>query len=56
MLTPAIEKICAVCLRLTGLDGGVQVMWDDIMLQDMVEQARAQLLTAQAENFNKEDV
>ena len=56
VLTPAIEKICAVCLRLTGLDGGVQVMWDDIMLQDMVEQARAQLLTAQAENFNKEDV
>ncbi len=56
VLTPAIEKICAVCLRLAGLDGGVQVMWDDIMLQDMVEQARAQLLTAQAENFNKEDV
>lgn len=55
VLTPAIEKICAVCLRLAGFDGGVQVVWDDIMLQDMVEQARAQLLTAQAETCIKEE-
>lgn len=55
VLTPAIEKICAVCLRLAGFDSGVQVVWDDIMLQDMVEQARAQLLTAQAETCIKEE-
>jgi len=56
VLTPAIEKICRTCLRLAGLDSDVQVMWDDIMLQDMVEQARAQLLTAQAETCTKEEV
>lgn len=54
VLTPAIEKICGTCLRLVGLDGDVQVMWDDIMLQDMVEQARAQLLSAQAETYTAE--
>ena len=54
VLTPAIEKICSACLRLVGLDGNVQVMWDDIMLQDMVEQARAQLLSAQAETYTAE--
>ncbi len=49
VLTPAIEKICRTCLRLNGFPDDVQVMWDDIMLQDMVELARAQLLSAQAE-------
>lgn len=49
VLTPAITRVSDTCLRLLGLPGTVEVMWDDIMLQDMVEIARAELLQAQAQ-------
>ena len=48
ILTPAIEKICSTVLRLNGLNSDVDVIWDDIMLQDMVEAAHAELYSAQA--------
>lgn len=48
ILTVVIEKICSVYLRFLGNSSGVEVVWDEITLQDAVEQARAQLYSAQA--------
>ncbi len=48
LLTPVIEKICNTYLRFCGNTGGVEVIWDDITLQDTVEDAKAQLYLAQA--------
>ncbi len=48
ILTPAIDKICSTVLRLNGICSDIEVIWDDIMLQDMVEAAHAELYSAQA--------
>ncbi|MBQ7100734.1 MAG: serine/threonine protein phosphatase [Clostridia bacterium] len=55
ILTPAITRLADTCLRLFGLSGGTQVIWDDIMLQDMVELSRAELYSAQALKLTKEE-
>lgn len=51
ILSHAITKICDTALRLYGLPGSVDVIWDDIMLQDLVEAARAELYSAQAQQL-----
>lgn len=51
VLTPVIEKICNFYLRLCGNTSGVEVIWDDITLQDAVEQAKAELYKAQTKNL-----
>ncbi len=48
VLTPVIEKICCLYLRLCSNTSGVEVIWDDITLQDSVELAKAELYSAQA--------
>lgn len=48
ILTPVIEKICTTFLRLQGNISPVNVEWDEITLQDSVEQAKADLYSAQA--------
>ena len=53
-LEPALERICELWLRLHGFDGGVRVEWEDIDLQDEVEQARATLYLAQADHLRQE--
>lgn len=53
-LEPAMERIAQLWLRLHGYDDRVEVVWDDINLQDMVEEAKAQLYRAQAETIGKE--
>lgn len=45
---PVVERICELFLQLRGYGGRVKIRWDDIHLEDMVEEARAQLLLAQA--------
>ena len=55
ILSPAITRLADTCLRLFGLSGSTQVIWDDIMLQDMVELSRAELYSAQALKLTKED-
>ena len=40
-LTPAVERICQMWLRTHGYGCGFQVVWDDINLQDLVEEAKA---------------
>ena len=55
LLTPVIEKICNLYLRLCGNSSGVEVVWDDITLQDSVEQAKAELYKAQAKSISGGD-
>ena len=47
-LTPVVERICALWLRLHGFDDVLEVCWQDINLQDEVEDAKAELYRAQA--------
>ena len=56
LLTPVIEKICNMYLRLCGNSSGVEVIWDDITLQDSVEEAKAQLYKAQAKALGGEKI
>ena len=48
---PAIEKICRTYLALEGMDNRLEIEWDDISLQDITEEARAELYRAQAEKY-----
>ena len=52
-MEPVLEKICGTYLALEGLDPRVEILWDEISLQDITEQARAELYRAQAENLKK---
>ena len=51
---PVIEKICRTYLALEGLDNRVEIEWDDISLQDITEEAKADLYRAQAEKYRAE--
>ena len=51
---PALIKICRTYLALEGLDDRVEILWDDISLQDITEQAKAELYKAQAEKARAE--
>ncbi len=53
ILTPVIAKICATFLRSRGFSCGFEVVWNDITLQDEVEQSRAMLYRAQAEKIQR---
>jgi len=48
-LTPVIEKICDMYLRMHGHSCPFEVVWQEIDLQDEVEAARAALYRAQAQ-------
>ena len=51
---PAMRKICQTYLALEGLDNRVEILWDDISLQDITQQAQAELYAAQAEKYRAE--
>ena len=51
---PAVAKICRTFLALEGLDDRVEILWDDISLQDITEEAKADLYRAQAEKARRE--
>lgn len=53
-LEPTLRRICRLWLRLGGFDDQVTIDWEDINLQDIVEEARAQLLHAQANEIGRE--
>lgn len=53
-LTPVVRKVCQTWLRLHGFSTAVKVEWEDITLQDMVEEARAELYHEQAETLRAE--
>ena len=50
---PAVRKICRTFLALEGLDDRVEILWNDISLQDITQEAQAELYKAQAENYRK---
>ena len=51
---PAVRKICRMYLALEGLDDRVDIEWSDISLQDITEEAQAELAKAQAEKYRAE--
>ena len=51
---PALRRIAELWLALRGYDIQVELQWDDINLQDLVEEARAELYRAQAEKLRRE--
>ena len=53
-LEPVVERVCEVWLRVHGYDHRVRVEWDDINLQDLVEEARAELYREQARVLRQE--
>jgi len=53
-LEPALSRVAELWLRLHGYDDRVEILWEDINLQDMVEEARAQLYRAQAQSLKEE--
>ena len=46
---PVVRKVCRMYLALEGLDDRVEIAWNDISLQDITEEAQAELYKAQAE-------
>ena len=51
---PVVRKICRTFLMLEGLDPEVEILWNDISLQDITEEAKAELYLAQAAKARKE--
>ena len=51
---PAVEKICRTFLAYEGLDDKVDILWNDISLQDITQEAQAELYRAQAEKARNE--
>ncbi len=54
-LEPVVERICELWLRIHGYDHRVSVEWADINLQDLVEEARAELYRQQARTLGLEN-
>ncbi len=54
-LTPVVERICRLWLRMHGYACGFEVVWEDINLQDEVEEARAALYLEQARKLRLEN-
>jgi len=52
-LEPAVRKICRTYLVLEGLDDRFEIEWSDISLQDITEEAKADLYRAQAEKARR---
>lgn len=50
---PAVTKICRTFLSLEGLDDRLEILWNDISLQDITQEAQAELYKAQAEKARK---
>ncbi len=54
-LTPVVERICRLWLRMRGYACTPEADWDDINLQDQVEEARAALYREQARKLRLEN-
>ena len=52
---PVLERICALWLQLHGFGCSAEIVWDEISLQDTVEEAHAALYRAQAKKIERED-
>lgn len=54
-LTPVVERICRLWLRMHGYTGAFQVDWDGVNLQYEVEEAKAALYREQARQLKLEN-
>ena len=54
-LEPVVERICELWLNMHGFSGGVKVEWADVNLQDMLEEAHAELYRQQARSVELEN-
>lgn len=54
-LTPVVERVCRLWLRMQGWGCDFTAVWDDINLQDEVEEARAALFREQARKLRIEN-
>ena len=54
-LPPMVERVCRLWLRLHGYGCRFAVEWDDINLQDLVEEAKAELYREQARRLRLEN-
>ena len=52
---PALRRICRFWLDSEGYGGAFEIVWDEITLQDTVEEAHAALYRAQTENLRKDE-
>lgn len=52
---PVLERVCTMWLRLHGYACTPQIEWDEISLQDTVEEAHAALYRAQVRKLDKEE-
>ena len=52
-LEPILERVCELWLRLNGFSPEVGIDWEDITLQDLVEEAKADLYREQAETIRQ---
>lgn len=52
---PVLLQICRLWMQLHGFGEEVEIVWDEISLQDIVEQAHAKLYLAQAEKLTGEE-
>lgn len=50
---PVLVKICKTFLAYEGLDNQVRICWNDISLQDITQEAQADLYRAQAEKYRR---
>ena len=55
LLTPVVNRICSLWLRLHGYSSEHTVEWENINLQDELDLANARLLNAQAEQIEAEE-
>lgn len=54
-LEPVVERVCGLWLRMHGYDCDFEVVWEEINLQDQVEEAKAALYYQQAEKLRREN-
>lgn len=54
-LTPALERIAQMWLRMHGYGCGFRIVWDDINLQDLLEEAKAGWYREQARKLALEN-
>ena len=52
---PAVRKICRMYLAGEGLDDRVEILWNDISLQDITQEAQAELYKAQAGHYRMQN-
>ena len=55
-LTPVVEKICRMWMRLNGIYESFEVLWDDINLQDELDEAKAEWYRQQARKLELENL